>query len=96
MEIARVEDCYPIKGHLVLGCSLLVEGVTQREDVRALLGGRIALTIPDGRIYPVQILDMNVQSTFSGSLQVLIGIDAPDGLPEIPVGAIVSQDNLAA
>ena len=49
MIIARVEDCYPLKGHLVLGCSLLVEGMKEKADVVSLFDAGIALITPDGR-----------------------------------------------
>ena len=89
LKVARVEYCYPLKWHLVLGCVLLVQGMTEKADVGACLGEYVDLATPDGQIYPVQILELNVQSTFSGNLQVLIGIDAPAGLPDVPRGTIV-------
>ena len=85
----RVEDIFVVRGNPVLGGPLLVPAPPTRAEVAALFGSSITLVLPDGRRLEGTVLEISASQTMSLETQVLLGIEAPLGLGNVPVGSLV-------
>lgn len=89
MEMARIEDVFEVKGHLVLAAVLLPGTPGGRAEIREALGTSITIRTPDGRELVAPLLDLNVHESVRGQMQLMAGIDPPPGSEGIPAGSLI-------
>lgn len=93
MQIARVEDSFPLKGQIVLNGIVIMDGLVSRALVRDRLGDAVRLQLPDGREFHTELLKVDVQEAFSGQMQIMVGIEPLPQLEEIPQGTTINSLN---
>ncbi len=93
MQIARVEDSFPLKGQIVLNGVVTMDEPFSRAIVRDRLGSAVRLQLPDGREFRSKLLKVDVQEAFSGQMQIMVGIEPLKPIEDIPVGTIIHSLN---
>ncbi|WP_034158891.1 hypothetical protein [Sphingomonas sp. ERG5] len=93
MQIARVEDSFPLNGQIVLNGIVVMEGSPSRSLVREQLGAIVLLRTPEGQEFRAELLKVDVHEAFGGQMQVMIGISPLSIAGEIPPGTVVHSLN---
>jgi len=88
MEIARIEDVFVVKNHLVLRAIVLVAGLKTCAEIQSLFSNQVLLQTPSGDLFFAPVSEVNVHQSNGRVTQVMIGIDPPMG-QHVPKGTVI-------